>query len=287
MTPNATPHAFDATAASFEQDVLARSMETPVLIDFWAPWCEPCKQLKPVLEKLAGEYAGGFVLARVNSDDEMQLAALFGVRSLPTVMLLRGGRPVDGFMGAQPESVLRQFLSQHGVEPLAAAEPVETVTPVLEPELQVAALRAQIEADPDKPELRLDLAVQLAALGEVDEAGSLIDALPAELAGDDRAKQVRATLQFAAALKDAPPPAELARQLAADPQDQRARHLLGVHRLVAGDEEGALQEFLTLLEQDKDWQDGLPRRLLLDAFAVVSDPVLVGRFRRRMASLLF
>jgi putative thioredoxin len=285
--PTDTPHAFDATAANFEQDVLARSMETPVLVDFWAPWCAPCKQLGPVLEKLAADYGGAFVLAKINSDDEMQLASLFGIRSLPTVMLLKGGRPVDGFTGAQPESALKQFLAQHGVEPLGPQAEVETVAPVLEPELQIAALRTQIEAEPDKAELRLDLAVQLAAIGEVDEAGRLLDALPPDLAADDRSKQVRATLQFASSLKDAPPRAELERTLAQDPRDLRARHLLGVHKLVAGDAEGALQDFLALLEQDKEWEDGLPRRLLLDAFAVIPDPTLVGRYRRRMASLLF
>jgi putative thioredoxin len=287
MTQPDSPHAFDVTAANFEQEVLARSVEKPVLVDFWAPWCAPCKQLGPVLEKLADEFAGAFVLAKINSDDEMQLAALFGVRSLPTVMLLKGGRPVDGFTGAQPESVLRQFLAQHGVEPLPPPAEGETIAPVLEPEVQVATLRAQIASEPDKAELRLELAVLLSALGEVDEAASLLDGLPPDLAGDDRAKRVRATLQFAASLREAPPRAELERTLARDPSDLHARHLLGVHKLVAGEEEGALQDFLSMLERDKTYQDGLPRRLLLDAFAVISDPALVGRYRRRMASLLF
>jgi putative thioredoxin len=287
MTDAATPHAFDATAATFETDVMARSMQTPVLVDFWAPWCAPCKQLKPVLEKLAAEYGGGFVLAKVNSDDEMQLASLFGVRSLPTVVLLKGGRPVDGFMGAQPEPALREFLRAHGVEPLDAVAADEVMETVLDPEIRIATLRAQVMAEPDKHELKLDLAVLLAATGEVDEAGSLLDALPAELASDDRAKTVRATLGFAAQLKDAPARAELERQLVAEPTDMRARHLLGVHKLVAGEDERALQDFLELLERDKTWEDGLPRRLLIDAFAVIGDQDLVGRYRRKMASLLF
>lgn len=284
---NPTPHSFDATTATFEQEVMARSMETPVLVDFWAPWCEPCKQLKPVLEKLAAEYAGGFVLAKVNSDDEMQLAALFGIRSLPTVVLLKSGRPLDGFMGAQPESVLRQFLAQHGIEPLAPSleEPEELTQ--LDPAVQVATLRAAIAAEPDKDDLKLDLAVALAAMGEADEAARLLDALPARLATDDRTRRVRATLGFAAQLKDAALRAEVERELQVDPNDLRARHLLGVHKLVAGEQEAALEEFIELLRRDKQFDDGLPRRLLLDAFAVIDDADLVGRYRRKMASLLF
>jgi putative thioredoxin len=288
MTAAETPHAFDATAATFEAEVMARSTQTPVLVDFWAPWCAPCTQLKPVLEKLAGEYGGAFVLARVNSDDEMQLAALFGIRSLPTVMLLKGGRPVDGFMGAQPEGAVREFLRQHGIEPLGPVEAAEAAAvEVLDPVVRIDTLRAQLAAEPEQDDLKLELAVLLAGIGEVDEAQALLDALPAALAGDDRARKVRATLGFAAQLRDAPARAELERRLAADPADLRARQLLGVHKLVAGEDAAALEDFLELLRRDRGFEDGLPRQLLIDAFAVVADEDLVGRYRRRMASLLF
>jgi putative thioredoxin len=287
MTPTQSPFHFDATTANFEQDVLARSMETPVLIDFWAPWCSPCMQLKPVLEKLADEYAGGFVLAKVNSDDEAQIAALFGVRSLPTVVLLKGGRPVDGFMGVQPESALRQFLAQHAVAPLEAIAEIETLEAIVDPAVQLATLRARSAAEPENDEIKLDIALLLASAGDVDEAAALLDALPDRLAKDDRTLRARATLGFATRLKDAPSHAELEQRVQADAADLDARHLLGVHKLVAGDEEGALQEFIDMLQRDKSFQEGLPRRLLIDAFAVISDPDLVSRYRRRMASLLF
>jgi len=286
--PAASSTHFDATTATFEQEVMIRSMTTPVLIDFWAPWCGPCKQLKPVLEKLADEYQGSFVLAKVNSDDEGQLAAMFGIRSLPTVMLMKGGQPVDGFMGAQPESVLRQFLAQHGIAP--AANDVIDVEPDVAPrslDEQIAELRAQIAAEPGKPELGLDLALVLAQAGEADEATSVLDALPAKLASDDRAKRARATLGFARRLMDSPPPAELARRLQADESDHAARHLLGVHALVAGDTEAALELFIELLRRDRTYQDGIAKRCLIDAFAVIEDEDLVGRYRRKMASLLF
>lgn len=288
--PQTAAHSFDATAATFEQEVLLRSMQTPVLIDFWAPWCAPCKQLKPVLEKLAEEFGGAFVLAKVNTDDEMQLASLFGIRSLPTVMLLKGGQPVDGFMGAQPESVLRQFLAQHGVAPLdgaapAAAEPEPELA--ADPYAEVDRLRAEIAAEPGKDELKLDLALALVQVGETDEAGALLDALPAKLAADDRAKRARATLGFAAQLRDAPSPQALLQRLQADENDHAARHALGVHALVAGDAEQALELFLDLLRRDRTFGEGLAKKSLIDAFAVIDDEDLVGRYRRKMASLLF
>lgn len=279
-------HSFDVRTETFEQEVLVRSTQVPVLVDFWADWCAPCKQLKPVLEKLAAEYGGGFVLAKVNSDEEQQLPALFGVRSLPTVILLKDGRPVDGFMGAVPESQVRQFLAQHGIQPLAS-EPEEPAPDLRTPQQQVADLEAQIAAEPDKAELQLDLAVALSRAGDVARAAKVLDALPAKLATDDRAKRVRATLDFAAALDGAPSVPELEHRLAHDENDHAARHLLGVHALVGGDTEFALQQFLELLRRDKSWNEGAARRALVDAFKIIDDEDLVGRYRRKMASLLF
>ncbi len=285
-----SPHSFDATAATFEREVMARSMTTPVLIDFWAPWCAPCKQLKPVLEKLADEFSGGFVLAKVNSDDEGQLAAMFGIRSLPTVMLMKDGQPVDGFMGAQPEPVLRQFLAQHGITPAAnddAEDLLADAVPAPSLDEQIADLREQIKADADNAELRLDLALALAQIGETDETGQLLDGLPAKLASDDRVRRARATMGFAKLLHDSPPAALLAQRLHGDENDHQARHLLGVHALVAGDPEAALELFIELLRRDRTYADGIAKRSLLDAFVVIDDADLVSRFRRKMATLLF
>ncbi|MET1025260.1 MAG: tetratricopeptide repeat protein, partial [Pseudoxanthomonas sp.] len=157
----------------------------------------------------------------------------------------------------------------------------------LSPAEQVAALREAITAEPDKEELKLDLALALLGTGDAAEAETLLDALPANLATDDRAIKARARLGFAAQLKDAPPPQALETALAKDEADLRARHLLGVHKLVAGDAEAALEQFLELLRRDRTWEDGLARKSLIDAFRVVEDPELVGRYRRKMSSLLF
>jgi putative thioredoxin len=281
------PHVFDATAANFESDVIAGSMQAPVLVDFWATWCGPCKQLGPLLEKLAAEFNGAFRLAKVDVDKEQQLGAAFQIRSVPTVMLVKDGQLVDGFPGALPEGQLREFLKHHGIEPAAAAEePVAAEAAPLDPHEQVMRLRKAVEAAPDQDDLRLDLALALLATGHAHEAEQLLDALPANLATDDRAVKARARLGFATLLHDAPPPQVLEAAVAANPDDLHARHLLGVHRIVAGDAEAGLEQFLEMLRRNRNFEDGLPKKALIDAFRVLEDEDLVGRYRRRMASLL-
>ena len=282
-------HVFDATAATFEAEVLQASLKVPVLVDFWAEWCGPCKTLGPILEKLAAEYNGAFRLAKVDVEAEQQLAGAFQVRSIPTVMLVKDGQLVDGFPGALPEAQLRQFLQHHGIEPAPAVEDVAEVemdaAPV-DPHAEVVRLRKAAEAAPDDAALRLDLALALLAAGNAREAETLIDALPANLATDERTLRARARLAFAAEAKDAPPREVLQAAIASDPGDLRARYLLGVRQLAAGEPEAALEQFLEMLQRDRAFEDGLPRRALIAAFRILDDVDLVGRYRRRMSSLL-
>ncbi|HWS78920.1 MAG TPA: thioredoxin [Thermomonas sp.] len=288
MNQTAKPHVFDATAATFEDTVIRASLETPVLVDFWATWCGPCKTLGPLLEKLAADYNGAFVLAKVDVDQEQDLAAAFQIRSVPTVMLVRGGQLVDGFPGALPEGQLREFLTHHGVMPAAPPEDhaPDIATPPVDPHEDVMRLRKAIEAEPDKADLRLDLALALLQTGAAAESEQLLDALPANLATDDRTIKARARLGFAALLKDAPPAEVLEAAIASDPADLRARHLLGVRRLVSGDAEAGLQQFIEMLQRDRAYADQLAKKSLIDAFRVVEDDDLVGRYRRKMSSLL-
>jgi putative thioredoxin len=282
---------FDATLADFEQAVILRSSQVPVLVDFWAAWCGPCKALGPILEKLAAEFNGGFVLAKVDVDAEQQLAGYFQIKSIPTVMLLKDGQIADGFPGALPEAQLREFLSHHGIVPLASAEPEPAApaepAPAADPHAEVVRLRAAVHAAPEQDEPKLDLALALLATGGTSEAETLLDALPANLASDERAVRARAHLGFAAQLRDAPPREPLLAAIAADPADLRARHLLGVRLLVEGDTTGALDQFLEILRRDRGWQDQQAKRSLIDAFRLVDDADLVGSYRRRMASLVF
>lgn len=288
MTPAAAkPHVFDASTDGFEADVLQKSMQVPVLVDFWAKWCGPCKQLGPILEKVAGDYHGAFELAKVDIDKEPQLGAAFQVRSVPTVFLVRDGQIVDGFPGAMPEAQVREFLAHHGVEPAAPAEPEEVVSAPLDPHAEVARLRDEVTAAPDKDELKLDLALALLKSGDASEAERLLDALPANLATDDRALRARAWLGFTAVATEAPPVAALEAAIASNPDDLRARHLLGARHMIAGQPETALEQFIDMLRRDRAFADGLPRKALIDAFRVVEDEDLVGRYRRKMSSLLF
>jgi putative thioredoxin len=286
-------HAFDASLASFEQDVILKSKQVPVLVDFWATWCGPCKALGPVLEKLAAEYAGGFELARVDVDKEQQLAGYFQIKSIPTVVLVKDGQILDGFPGALPEGEVREFLQHHGILPAAPAPADDgpaaaaEAPPKPDPHAEVVRLRAAAQAEPDKAELKLDLALALLASGAAVEARSLLDALPANLATDDRALRAHARLGFHALLEQAPPREVLESAIAADPADLRARHLLGAGQLLEGEEAAGLEQFLEILRRDRGWQEQQARRSLIDAFRIVEDADLVGATRRRMASLLF
>lgn len=284
----AATYVFDASLPNFEQAVILKSTQTPVLVDFWATWCGPCKTLSPILEKLAAEFNGGFLLAKVDVDKERELAGYFQIKSVPTVILVKDGQIVDGFPGAMTEAQVREFLTHHGVQPgTGDGEASDAGATPVEPHEQVRRLREALQAEPDKDEIKLDLALALLETGELDEAGKLIDGLPAKFAIDERAIKARTHLDFAALVRDAPPQQQLEATIAAAPDDLRARHLLGARMIVEGRPQEGLEQFLEMLRRDRGFENGLPKKALLDAFRVITDEDLVGTYRRKMASLLF
>lgn len=288
-----SPYVRDVTTENFEQ-IVQFSLQTPVLLDFWAPWCGPCKSLGPILEKLADEYAGAFILAKINTDDEQMLATQLGIRSLPTVMLIKDGQQLDGFMGAQPEGQIRAMLEKH-LGPAQPAAPVgdqrrtqaETLLAAGRADEAVALLRLLSADDPDNHEVQLTLAQALLQTGETEEVEKILAGLPADQQNTDQALAIRARMRFAAEITAAPPLATLQDRVTTDGGDLEARYLLGARLLVAGDYPAALEQFFAIMRQDRSFREDIGRRSLVDAFTLIDDPALITRYRQRMASLLF
>jgi putative thioredoxin len=254
---------YDVTDADFESAVLDKSLDVPVLLDCWAPWCGPCKSLTPVLEKLARDYGGRFVLAKVNTDESPQVAAALRVRSIPAVTLFVGGRPVDQFTGALPEGQVRQFLDHH--------------------------LGAAPEAPPEQPPFGpLDEAEALLDEGALDEAKALLDALPVD-ARDERHAKLVARWKLASERPEGDP-RQLAARIATNPKDFDARFDLAAILVHAGDFKAAFDQLLEVVLRDKgatpeNWRERA-RVQLVEWFEVCPDAEAVSHGRRYLGMYL-
>ena len=250
-----------ATTANFATSVVEASRDRPVLVDFWAPWCGPCRTLMPLLDRIADDYAGRFALAKLNTDEEPDVAGQFGIRSIPTVMLFHGGQVVEQFVGVQPESSIRALLDRY-VGQVADDGPDSPATLVARAE---AALQSR------------DAAAASAALVELEARDPEHKSL----------KSLRARAAFVEAATARPDAAALRAALERDPADSAARHALAAHHALAGDYATALGEWLELMRRDRKFGDDLARRSLLGMFDVLGEGhELTTGYRRRMASLL-
>lgn len=261
-----SPFIQDITTASFMDAVVTRSHDVPVLVDFWATWCGPCRALGPILEKLAREYAGGFVLAKVDTDREQALATQFQIRSIPMVMLFKGGKAVGGFPGAVPEGKIRSFLAQQDVLPGGAVETWSTDVATL-----VSELRAAVSADPARTDLQLKLAVALSEAGFDDDARKALEALPSAVYRDPLAVRTRAQLEMRALA-------------AAQPHGDAVRR--GLELIVAGDASSGVDQLLEALRDDHS-EESPARAALVVALQAIADDEFVRDARRRMARVLF
>jgi putative thioredoxin len=289
----ATPYIFDATVADFDQLVIENSFHKPVLVDFWAEWCAPCKVLMPLLQKIAEDYQGEFLLAKVDCDANEDIVARFGIRSLPTVVLFKDGQPVDGFAGAQPESQIRTMLEPHVQmpEPIdSEADPLETAQSLFAESRFAdaeAILKTLLAEDNTNAAALILYARCLAERGELTEAGAVLDAVKsddhkASLAG---AKAQLTFLAQAAALPDA---ADLKTRLAQDPQDDEAAHQLAMHQLSRQQYEAALEGLLKLFIRNRNYNEGLPHKTLLQVFDLLgNDHPLVTTYRRKLFAALY
>jgi putative thioredoxin len=275
---------YDVTEADFRQTVLERSLEVPVLLDCWAPWCGPCRSLKPMLEKLAQEYGGRFELAKINTDEAPQISAALQIRSIPLVVLFVGGRPVDQFMGALPESQIRAFLDKHlgpQVDPVTA---LREDAAQADPQTAEAMLREGLMHVPGHPDLTADLAERLIARDAFDEAQALLDGL-ADADRGDRHMALAKRIELARN-RPAGDAGELAARIAANGKDFEARFALAAIKVYEGDFAAAFEQLLEVVLRDKaEWREKA-RVQLVEWFAVCPDTEAVSRGRRYLGMYL-
>ena len=282
----------DSTLESFQRDVLDESQRVPVLVDFWAPWCGPCRALGPLLEKLEAAYEGRFRLVKVNSDQNAELAAQFNVRSIPYVVAFVDGKPVNAFVGALPESQLRAFIDALLPNPseLERRKALQLLA-AGQPEAAATALRAALALNPASDPARWDLAQvlidHLPASAALDEARQALDGVSRSGQADPRHRTLRIQLDSVLRAAELPQADELQRRIDADPADLQARLDLANLRIAQRAWEPALEQLLAIVERDRSFGDDVGRRQALAVFELMSDqPALVSGWRRRLSAAL-
>ena len=277
------------TAGSFMTDVVEASASVPVLVDFWAPWWGPCKQLMPILDRLAAEYGGRFKLAKVNTDEQQQLAQQLGIRSLPTVVLFKDRTTVDHFMGVVPESQIRQMLDKHlprvSDGPLADVQRLKAAGDYAGAQ---AAINNLLARNPEDIALLTEAAELRVLDGDVEGAKQVLAQLQIREPNHSAVKRLAALITFSDVVARHPDVRALREQLAARPDDLALKHAMAVHQLLAGDVEPPLQTWLAMMHDHRQYGDDLARRSLVLAFEIIGDAdPIVPQTRRAMAKLLF
>ena len=287
-TTTMTDHIVNIDETNAAALLIEESHKRPVVVDFWADWCEPCKVLMPMLEKIADEYQGAFLLAKVNADEQGMIAQQFGVRNLPTVMVIQGGQPVDGFAGAQPESAVREMLEKYLPKPWdALIQQAQALMVEGNFNEALPALRQAWEDSGHLHEITIAYAHCLIEALRLEEAEKVLDGV--RMADQDVAyEQLRAQIEIKREAAKSPEIEALEAKLAADPDNLDIRQQLGLQYINSGQFKDGLDHVITILQKEVDHADGATKRLLLDTIATLGkgDP-LAAEYQRKLYSLLY
>ena len=286
-----SPFIFEANTQNFAQVVIQNSRQVPVLVDFWADWCQPCKTLMPILSKLIDEYRGAFILVKVNTDQNQALAAQLGVRSLPTVKLFKDGKIVDEFMGALPEAEVRKFLNKHRTRP---TEPYRQQALMMQEQGDLAGamnlMQQVLEHEPDFYEAALDFAGMLLASGETDQAEAMINQVPETALAPELIQKLRADIKLARlkAQSEGQDTSDLEARIAQNPSDYAAMLELAKIRIAQGQTEQGLELYFRVMKADRSFGEDAGKQGLIASFDLLGAAhPLVKKYRSKMFSLLY
>ena len=283
-----SPYIHNVGMQNFQQLVLEKSINKPVLVDFWADWCQPCQTIMPMLAKLAEEYDGKFELAKVNADQEQELSAHFGIKSLPTMKLFYQGQIVEEKLGAVPESEIRAMLDKHIVsESDQFIQAANMAYQQGQTDKALELLNHALAKDPENAELKVSIAQMVYAQGDVSSATALLDSLDDDGNKLDAAIKLRAEIKLAEQLADLPPIEDIEQRLQQDPADLEALLYKSRHLTAHGDFDNAMECLLTIMRTDRGYQDDIGRTSLLELFDLLGgEHPSVQTYRRKLFNLL-